>query len=78
MSGDPDYYTAESLMDALIEQLDARKADAAEIARFYDALVRIWNPANWDERKGGNWWGDSHPREIAFAALEAAKKKAPK
>lgn len=51
---------------------------ADEIESLRAALNRIWTPANWDEIKGGNWWGESHPRKIAFEALEAAKKGAKK
>lgn len=49
--------------------VDMRREADAEIERLREALERIWHPSNWDERKGGNWWGDSHPRAIAFSAL---------
>lgn len=65
------YYDPEEIL----AENDRQKA---EIARLREALERIWNPINWDARYAGNWWGESHPREIAFSALDAAKKEARK
>ena len=59
--------------DKIADYIKTVRGLATENKRLREALNRIWNPVNWDETKGGNWWGESHPRKIAFAAIEGAK-----